>query len=228
LKAPFNLNRTQLVHLAVGGLWLRLASLLALVVFTIVRGGAGFWLPLIDFLASGVLLVLWTPLISQYLLGQPVRLTDSRRPALTLMYPWLIAYEGALWLLFTFLPALSGYFPEVNPVASAVQVTVSGASIAVSFLIYLLSLRQMPNPADATGRAQLGDLFNLAAALAAALMVLNVVPMSGTPAPTLGDKLAYGLANAAEAASWLLLRWALLAGSQEAGAPEAQKPSSDT
>ena len=152
--------------------------------------------------------------------GDVVLTTDPRRGTLARLYPWLIAYEGTLWLLFTLLPVVGGTFPEVNPVAAAVQVTISGVGVAVSFLIYLLSLRLMANPADATGRAQLGDLLNLTAALAAAMVVLNVIPLLGLPAPTLGDKLAYGLANAAEAASWLLLRWALLTANPENTAKE--------
>ena len=204
-----------MVRLAAGSLWLRLASLLALATFTVFRGGVSFWLPLTDFLGSAALLVLWIPLMGRYLRGQPVLSTDTRRALLIRLYPWLIAYEGALWLLFSLLPAVSGTFPEVNPVAAAVQVTVTGTGVAVSFLIYLLSLRLMANPADSVGRAQLGDLMNLAAALAAASVVLNVIPLSGMPAPTLGDKVAYGLVNAAEAASWLLLRWALVKGEQE-------------
>ena len=210
-----------MVRLASGSLWLRLVSLLALASFTVFRGGAGFWLPLIDFLGSAALLALWIPLMGRLLRGYTVLTTDPRRTLLSRLYPWLIAYEGALWLLFALLPAVSGTFPEVNPVAVAVQVTVTGTGVAVSFLIYLLSLRLMANPADATGRAHLGDLLNLAAALAAASVVLNVIPLSGMPAPTLGDKVAYGLVNAAEAASWLLLRWALLTGHTENTAEES-------
>ena len=203
-----------MVGLASGALWLRMASVLALGIFTVFRRDIGFWFSLVDFLGSAALLALWIPLMTRSLRGQPVLTTDPRRTLLTQLYPWLIAYEGALWLL-NAVAAVGGGYPEVNPVALAVQVTVTGASIAVSFLIYLLSLRLMANPADATGRAQLGDLLNLAAALAAAAIVLNVIPLVGLPAPTLGDKIAYGLNNAAEAVSWLLLRWALLTGEQE-------------
>ncbi len=215
MKSPFEFSPSRTVRLASGALWLRLASLLALAAFTVFRGGVGFWLPLTDFLGSATLLLLWIPLVGRLLIGQPVPSTDPRRALLVRLYPWLIAYEGALWLLFTLLPAVSGTFPEVNPVAAAVQVTVTGVGVAVSFLIYLLSLRLMANPADATGRGQLADLMNLAAALAAASVVLNVIPLTGMPAPTLGDKIAYGLVNAAETASWLLLRWALVTGQHE-------------
>ena len=221
MKSPFDFSSSQTVRLASASLWLRLASLLALATFTIFRGGVGFWLPLIDFLGSAAVLSLWIPLMIRFLRGHAVLTTDPRRGTLSRLYPWLITYEGALWLLFTLLPAVSGTFPEVNPVASAVQVTVPGTGVAVSFLIYLLSLRLMANPADATGRGQLGDLLNLAAALAAAMIVLSVIPLTGLPAPTLGEKLAYGLANAAEAASWLLLRWALLTGNSENAAKES-------
>ena len=220
MKSPINFSPSQTVRLASGSLWLRLASLLALASFTVFRGGVGFWLPLIDFLGSAAMLALWIPLMGRLLRGDVVLTTDPRRGTLARLYPWLIAYEGTLWLLFTLLPIGGGTFPEVNPVAAAVQVTILGVGVAVSFLIYLLSLRLMANPADATGRAQLGDLLNLAAALATAMVVLNVIPLLGLPAPTLGDKLAYGLANAAEAASWLLLRWALLTGNPENTAKE--------
>lgn len=224
MKSPSRFSPARTVQLAAGSLWLRLGSVLALSVFTVWRSDPGFWLLLIDFPGSAAVLALWIPLMTLYLRGQPVLTTDARRTLLTRLYPWLIAYEGALWLL-SALSAVGGSYPEVNPVALAVQVTVTGASIAVSFLIYLFSLRQMANPADATGRTQLADLLNLSAALAAAAVVFNVIPLSGMPAPTLGDKVAYGLANAAEAASWLLLRWALLSVSQE-GSPSDQ--ASDT
>ncbi len=220
MKSLINFSPSQTVRLASGSLWLRLASLLALASFTVFRGGVSFWLPLIDFLGSAAMLALWIPLMGRLLRGDVVLTTDPRRGTLARLYPWLIAYEGTLWLLFTLLPVVGGTFPEVNPVAAAVQVTISGVGVAVSFLIYLLSLRLMANPADATGRAQLGDLLNLTAALAAAMVVLNVIPLLGLPAPTLGDKLAYGLANAAEAASWLLLRWALLTENPENTAKE--------
>lgn len=220
MKSPSRFSPDRTVQLALGSLWLRLASVVALASFTVFRGGVGFWLPLIDFLGSAAVLALWIPLMGRLLRGDMVLTTDPRRDTLARLYPWLIAYEGTLWLLDALVKVGGGY-PEVNPVALAVEVTVTGVSIAVSFLIYLLSLRLMANPADTTGRAQLGDLLNLAAALAAASVVLNVIPLVGLPAPTLGDKLAYGLVNAAEAASWLLLRWALLTGNPESTAKES-------
>ncbi|WP_424949760.1 hypothetical protein [Deinococcus sp.] len=221
MNSPFRFNSAQTFQFAVWGLRIRLASLLALVVFTVSQGGAGFWLPLIDFVASGALLLLWTPLIIQSLRGRPVLTTDPRRAAVALVYPWLIAYEGALWLLFSLFPAVSGSFPEVNPVASAAQVTVSGVSVAVSFLIYLLSLRQMTNPADTTGRSHLAELFNLAAALSAASVVFSAVPLKGMPPQSAADQWAYALANGVELVSWLLLRWAMVSGKVEQNkAPE--------
>lgn len=198
------------MRLAVAALWLRVLSIAALAVYTVVQGGQAFWLPLIDFVASAALVALWAPLVARTLQSRPVRLTDPRRRAVALAYPWLIAYEAAIWLLSLGLPALVGMYPEVNPVALAVQTTVAGAGIATGFLVYLLSLRLMSNPADATGRHQLADLFNLAAALAAASVVFSVVPMRGMPAPSAADQWAYALVNAAELLSWLLLRWALV------------------
>ena len=197
------------IRLATLGLWLRVLMIAALAVYTFQVGGAAYWLPLTDYLAAAVAVALWTPLMVSYLRGQPVLTTDPRRTTLTLLYPWLLAYEATLWLLFSLFPAVSGYFPEVNPVASAAQVTVSGVSVAVSFLIYLLSLRQMTNPADSAGRNQLGDLFNLAAALSAASVVFSAVPLKGMPPQSAADQWAYALANGVELVSWLLLRWAM-------------------
>jgi hypothetical protein len=104
---------------------------------------------------------------------------------------------------------LVGGLPEANPVAVAALVTVWGASVAVSFLVYLSSLRLMANPADSAGSVQLADLFNLAAALAVASLIMNVVPLKGAAAPTVADGWAYGLAGAVEVLSWLLLHRAL-------------------
>ena len=204
------------VRLAIGGLWLRVLMIVALSVYTFVQGGTGFWLPLIDYLAAAVAVALWAGLMTRFLLGQPVLTTDPRRRALALLYPWVLAYEATLWLLFSLFPAVSGFFPEVNPVASAAQVTVSGVAVAVSFLIYLLSLRQMTNPADTTGRHQLSDLFNLAAALSAASVIFAAVPLKGTPPLSAADQWVYALANGVELVSWLLLRWAMVRTTPEA------------
>ena len=203
------------VRLAIWGLWLRVLMIAALAIYTFVQGGAAFWLPLIDYLTAAVAVALWAGLMTRSLLGQPVLTTDPRRTALALLYPWLLAYEATLWLLFSLFPAVSSYFPEVNPVASAAQVTVSGVSVAASFLIYLLSLRQMTNPADTTGRTQLVELFNLAAALSAASVVFSVVPLKGMPTPGTADQWIYALANGMELLSWLLLRWATVSSAPE-------------
>jgi hypothetical protein len=153
-------------------------------------------------------LALWLPLVADLLHGRAVLTTDPRRRALTALYPWLIAYEAALWGLWL-LNVLVGGLPEANPVAVAALVTVWGASVAVSFLVYLSSLRLMANPADSAGSVQLADLFNLAAALAVASLIMNVVPLKGAAAPTVADGWAYGLAGAVEVLSWLLLHRAL-------------------
>lgn len=195
--------------LALAGLWVRAASLAALAAYTTTNSGLGLWLPLVDLVASTVLLALWTPLMGRVLRGGVVLTTDPLRTAVSMLYPWVIAFEGTLWLLFTFLPAVAGVYP-VNPVASTVQVTVSGVGILVSFLAYLWSVRFMVNPADTAGRSSLVDVANLAAALAAAQAVLTVVPLGGMPAQTLASQVLYAGANVIEAASWLLLRWALL------------------
>ncbi|MGY2893751.1 hypothetical protein [Deinococcus sp. UYEF24] len=196
------------VSLAVAGLWLRLLSVLALTAFVVWRAGAGLWLTLPDLLGSAAALALWTPLIADLLHGRTVLTTDPRRRALSALYPWLIAFEAALWGLWL-LNVLVGGLPEANPVAVAALVTAWGAGIVVSFLVYLLSLRLMANPADSTGFSQLADLFNLAAALAAASLIMNVVPLKGAAAPTVADQWAYGLAGAVEVVSWLLLHRAL-------------------
>jgi len=211
LKSPLNLSGVQASRLAVGGLWARLVSVVALGVFVAVRAEPGFWLSLIDLLLSAAALALWVPLMLELLRGRPVLLTDPRRRALSSLYPWLIAYEAALWLLWL-LNVLLGGLPQANPVAVTALLTAWGASVAVSLLVYLFSLRLMVNPADRTGRGQLADLLNLAAALAAASLVMNVVPLGGTPPPTLAEQWAYGLAGAVEVASWLLLRRAVRAG----------------
>ncbi len=196
------------------GLWLRLLSVFALTAFVVWRAGAGLWLTLPDLLGSAAALALWTPLIADLLHGRTVLTTDPRRRALSALYPWLIAFEAALWGLWL-LNVLVGGLPEANPVAVAALVTAWGAGIVVSFLVYLLSLRLMANPADSTGSTQLADLFNLAAALAAASLIMNVVPLKGAAAPTVADGWAYGLAGAVEVVSWLLLYRALLKGEQK-------------
>jgi hypothetical protein len=201
-------DASRWVSLAVGGLWLRVLSVLALTAFVVWRAGAGLWLTLPDLLGSAVVLALWLPLVADLLHGRAVLTTDPRRRVLTALYPWLIAYEAALWGLWL-LNVLVGGLPEANPVAVAALVTVWGASVAVSFLVYLISLRLMANPADNTGSVQLADLFNLAAALAVASLIMNVVPLKGAAAPTVADGWAYGLAGAVEVLSWLLLHRAL-------------------
>ena len=195
-------------NLAVAGLWLRLLSVLVLTVFVVWRAGAGLWLTLPDLLGSAAALALWTPLIAGLLHGRTVLTTDPRRRALSALYPWLIAFEAALWGLWL-LNVLVGGLPEANPVAVAALVTAWGAGIVVSFLVYLYSLHLLANPADSAGSAQLADLFNLAAALAAASLIMNVVPLRGAAAPTVADQWAYGLAGAVEVVSWLLLHQAL-------------------
>lgn len=211
------MSGVQVLGWAVGGLWLRLLSVVALGVFVAVQAEPNFWLSLIDLLLSAAVLALWTPLMAEWLHGRPVLLTDPRRRALSRLYPWLIAYEAALWFLWL-LNVLLGGLPEANPVAVTALLTAWGASVAVSLLVYLFSLRLMVNPADATGRAQFADLLNLAAALAVASLVMSVVPLGGTPPPTRAEQWAYGLAGAVEVASWLLLHWAVRAGETK---PEA-------
>jgi hypothetical protein len=201
-------DASRWASLAVAGLWLRVLSVLALTAFVVWRAGAGLWLTLPDLLGSAVVLALWLPLVADLLHGRAVLTTDPRRRALTALYPWLIAYEAALWGLWL-LNVLVGGLPEANPVAVAALVTVWGASVAVSFLVYLSSLRLMANPADSAGSVQLADLFNLAAALAVASLIMNVVPLKGAAAPTVADGWAYGLAGAVEVLSWLLLHRAL-------------------
>jgi hypothetical protein len=201
-------DASRWASLAVAGLWLRVLSVLALTAFVVWRAGAGLWLTLPDLLGSAVVLALWLPLVADLLHGRAVLTTDPRRRVLTALYPWLIAYEAALWGLWL-LNVLVGGLPEANPVAVAALVTVWGASVAVSFLVYLISLRLMANPADNTGSVQLADLFNLAAALAVASLIMNVVPLKGAAAPTVADGWAYGLAGAVEVLSWLLLHRAL-------------------
>ncbi len=220
MKSPFNLSDVQAIRLAAGGLWARLISVVALGVFVAVRAEPGFWLSLIDLMLSAAALALWVPLMRELLQGRPVLLTDPRRRALGSLYPWLVAYEGALWFLWL-LNVLLGGLPEANPVAVTALLTAWGASVAVNLLVYLFSLRVMVNPADATGRGQLADLFDLAAALAVASLVMTLVPLGGTPPPTRAEQWAYGLAGVVEVASWLLLRRAVRAGKTAPEAPSS-------
>ena len=193
---------------ALAGLWVRVGSVALLAVY-LIFGKDTDPLTLTDVIASTALTLLWTLLMGVYLRGGSVLPTDARRAWLTRLYPWLVAFEGAIWFLYAF-SVLLGSLPDANPVALTALLTVWGASIAVSFLIYALSLRLMTNPGDTTGQRQFAELLNLAAALSAANTVMNVVRLGGTPGPTVGDQIAFGLQGVVEVAALLLLRWALM------------------
>ena len=204
--------------MALAGLWVRLGSIVGVLLYLLLKKNTELF-TLTDVLASTALTVLWTLLMGVYLRGGSVLPTDARRVWLTHLYPWLIAFEGAIWFLYTF-DVLLGALPDANPVALTALVTVWGASIAVSFLIYALSLRLMINPGDTTGQRQFADLLNLAAALSAASTVMNVVRLGGTPGPTVGDQWAFGLQGVVETAALLLLCWALKGREGEGGGGE--------
>ncbi|GGR35631.1 hypothetical protein [Deinococcus ruber] len=192
---------------ALVGLWVRLGSIAALTVYVFLDSTSDPF-SRIDALASAVLTLLWTLLMGVYLRGGNVLPTDPRRVWLTWLYPWLIAFEGAVWSLYTF-TVLLGALPDANPIALFVVISVWGASVAVNFLMFAVSLRVIGHPEDTTGRAQFTELLNWAAALAAANTVMNVVRLGGTPGPSPSDQIAFGLQGVVEVAALLLLRWAL-------------------
>ncbi|WP_425147835.1 hypothetical protein [Deinococcus sp.] len=203
---------------ALAGLWLRAASIAALAIYLLLRRDPNP-VTLIDVVASTALSALWTLLMGEYLRGGQVLLSDPRREWLTRLYPWLIAYEGAIWLLYSF-DVLLGGLPEADPIALIVLALVWGASILVSFLMFTQSVRLMSHPEDTTGRVQFAELLNWAAALTAASTVMNVVKLGGTPGPTVGDQWAFGLQGVVEVAALLLLRWALRGGEAAVGSGE--------
>ncbi|ULH15369.1 hypothetical protein MF271_15770 [Deinococcus sp. KNUC1210] len=192
---------------ALVGLWVRLGSIGALTIYLFLDSTTDAF-SRIDAVASTALTLLWTLLMGEYLRGGSVLPTDPRRLWLSWLYPWLIAFEGAVWSLYTF-TVLLGALPDANPLALLAVVTVWGASVAVNFLIFAVSLRVVGHPEDTTGRAQFTELLNWAAALAAANTVMNVVRLGGTPGPSPADQIAFGLQGVVEVAALLLLRWAL-------------------
>ena len=194
-------------QLAVAGLWVRLASIVGLAAYLLLKGGADGY-TLADVLASAALVALWTPLMASYLRGEGLLPTDARRVWLTRLYPWLVAYEAALWSL-SALVLLSGQFPNADPAAILIYVLLGGASVAMNFLIFAVSLRLMLHPEDQTGRNGFAELLNWAAAVSAANLVTALIGLNGLPAQSTAERWAFGLQGAVEVAALLLLRWAL-------------------
>ncbi|MFC4452445.1 hypothetical protein [Deinococcus sonorensis] len=202
------LSTRTLEQAALLALALRVLSLPALLLYLLLRREGGGWYSLPDLLGSAALLTLWGLLLRDLFAGRAARLNSTRLAVLRVSYPWLAAYQGALWVLAA-LGFGTGMYPEANPAAVFILLSVWVGGIVINLLLFLLSVRLFPNPADQTGRRQLSDLLNVAAALSLASTIINVVPLAGAPAPTHADQWAYLLAGVAELASLLLLRLAL-------------------
>lgn len=197
--------------LALGALWVQVASLFGVSAYALWAGGFGAdgVLGALEAFLAALVMAWWTAVFARVSLGEAVAPGTGVLRALTLGFPWLSALRGGLWLVLL-LALLSGAGAEASPVALGALMTVWAGAVAASNAMYGALVRLAPAPGDLLARARLLEWLNVSAALSLGMGVLNVVPIAGfsTP-PTLHAQLVYGLSAALDVLATLLAWQAL-------------------
>ena len=218
-KASPNAQAPRWRSLALGALWVQVASLFGLVAYALWRGNAtggldeGVWLNAFDSFLAALVLWWWTATLSRVTLGQAISTEPLPGPdapgagqlrALRAAFPWLTALRLSLWFL-TVLSVTNTPSSEANPVALTALLTTWGAAIFASNAVYGSLARLAANPADPVDRERLLGWLNLSAALSVAMTVFNVVPIAGfSSAPDLTNQVVYGLSGVLDVVATLL------------------------
>lgn len=214
-KASPNADAPRWRSLALGVLWVQVASLFCLVAYALWadRLDEVAWMNALDSFLAALVLWWWTAILSRVTLGQAISTEPLPGPdapgagqlrALRLVFPWLTALRLSLWFL-TALGVVSDSSVEANPVALTALLTTWGAAIFASNAVYGSLARLAANPADPIGRERLLGWLNLSAALSVAMTVFNVVPIAGfSTTPDLTNQLVYGLSGVLDVIATLL------------------------
>lgn len=129
-------------------------------------------------LLAGLVGAWWAVVFGHYVQGQATPDTDGTLRALQVFFPWLTALRLSLWLV-SLLAASDLNWAEVNPVAFTALQTLALAYALAKNAVYGTLARFAADPQSTLGRLRLGQWLNLAAPLALAIGVINVVPMRG-------------------------------------------------
>lgn len=156
---------------------------------------------------AGLVAVWWGRVLARYLGGQPTPDTDGTLRALRAFFPWVTALRLSLWLLLMLV--LSGN-TEANSVTITAMLTITLGYALAKNAVYGTLARYAEDPASTAGQNKLFDWLNLAAPLAFALGVVNLVPARGIAGASDGFEYAlYGLHAAADFVSLLAALWAV-------------------
>ncbi|MDO4263080.1 MAG: hypothetical protein Q4C67_02670 [Deinococcus sp.] len=181
------------------------------------RSSLGSWLDAGHQFLTGIATLWWALLLGRLTLGAgtvPGEYLDRVRRALALAFPLLTSFRGMLWGLTAL--GLAGGASQAHPVALTALMTIWGASIIASYMVFFWLVR-WATPADTSmgaanagpaaerARQQLEDWLNLSAALTLGMTVVNVVPITGlSVSPSQTDQLVYGLSGLLDVAATLL------------------------
>ncbi|MFB9992923.1 hypothetical protein ACFFLM_13190 [Deinococcus oregonensis] len=214
-KAPLNPGAPRWRSLALGTLWVQVASLFGLVAYALWADGLDevAWLNALDSFLAALVMWWWTATLSRVTLGQPISTKTLLGPpapgagqlrALRVVFPWLTALRFSLWFL-TVLSVVSNSSLEANPVALTALLTTWGAAIFASNAMYGSLARLAASPANPIDQERLLGWLNLSAALSVAMTVFNVVPIAGfSSTPDLTNQVVYGLSGVLDVVATLL------------------------
>jgi hypothetical protein len=208
-KASPNAQAPRWRSLALGALWVQVASLFGLVAYALWadRLDEVAWLNALDSFLAALVLWWWTATLSRVTLGQAIPtepLPGPDAPGAGQLRALLTALRLSLWFL-TVLSVTNTPSSEANPVALTALLTTWGAAIFASNAVYGSLARLAANPADPVDRERLLGWLNLSAALSVAMTVFNVVPIAGfSSAPDLTNQVVYGLSGVLDVVATLL------------------------